>query len=150
MNSTRKNEILVNGRHVGDVIGSCFQKSIEGSRHMLRKPPAIAYGVDALNDAERAGADCLEVKDRETGIVYSSTLDNFRQHCFEVNRGYEPQVAMRLENWTKTGGKEADKAEPVKQPKKKRISAEEARYRDLVDNTPLMQLHFDIFRSQRR
>ena len=123
---------------------------------MLRKPPAIAYGVDALNDAERAGADCLEVIDRETGIVYSSTLENFRQHCFDVNRGYEPQVALTLENWTKTGGKEAAKPEPVKmpkkepKPKKKRISAEEARYRDLVDNTPLMQLHFDIFRKQRR
>lgn len=41
-------QIHVAGRHVGDVEKGVFKKTISGSRHILRKPPAIALSVEAL------------------------------------------------------------------------------------------------------
>ena len=59
----RKHEILgvvirVNGRTVGQVIGDDYVKDIT-NRHMLATPPAIASDIQALHDAERAGAALL-------------------------------------------------------------------------------------------
>jgi hypothetical protein len=68
----------------------------------LRKPPAIAFSVESLNQAEAAGAVRVEVKDRDTGAIYRASIKHIREKGFPVNRaGFEPQIALSLEGWVK-------------------------------------------------
>lgn len=56
------------GKFAGIVFpDGCFFKTIVGSRHLLRTPPAIAYYVSVLRRAKSLGATRLVVMDRETG-----------------------------------------------------------------------------------
>jgi len=91
-------QIHISGRHVGDVEKGVFKKTISGSRHILRKPPAIALSVESLERAELAGACDIQIKDIETGRIYASTVEHFRGYSFSIQRGgFEPQLAMPLE-----------------------------------------------------
>ena len=93
-------QIFVAGRHVGDVENGVFKKTISGSRHILRKPPAIALSVESLERAELAGACDIQIKDIESGRVYACTVEHFRKYSFPIQRGgFEPQLALPLERF---------------------------------------------------
>lgn len=92
------------GRCVGVVIGDAFTKSVDASRHFLRNPPAICFDSAALEAAARLGVTRLEVTDRETGRVYTAGLTDLHAHGWQFDRGYGPQVALRLERWAVNGG----------------------------------------------
>ena len=69
----RKHEILgivikVNGRTVGQVIDEEYVKDITDN-HILKYPPAIANDIQALHDAERAGAEYCDFTNTDTGIT---------------------------------------------------------------------------------
>lgn len=90
-------QIRVAGRHVGDVVSGVFKKSISGSRHMLHKPPALALSVESLTQAEQAGASEIYITDKESGCVYSCSIDHFKENSFPIQRGgFEPQLALML------------------------------------------------------
>lgn len=97
---------IYNGAQViGEVKSGTFRKSIFASRHMLRQPPAISLSVDSLRQAEAVGAQNIEVKERESGLVYSCTLTHFRQYSFDLQRGgFESQKALCLKFWNVSGG----------------------------------------------
>jgi hypothetical protein len=79
-----------------------LQKDVSASRHFLRQPcRAIAFDVAALDEAERAGAIRIEVKDTDTNKFYRCTFADFRAKAFKVDRGYGPQLAMALADWNK-------------------------------------------------
>jgi hypothetical protein len=88
-----------NPKPIGKVLGDCFYKSIKGSRHMLRKPQAIAISLDALMQAESAGAVYVEVLDHETGTRYQTSLEHIRKAGFAFERGYGRQIGLPLECW---------------------------------------------------
>ena len=136
MNSSRAVKIKVNKLHVGDVIDSTFVKKIFGSRHLLRNPRAIAYSETALKEAELNGAEFLKVIDKDTHLIYSTTIEKFKKNGFDVNRGYGPQIAMVLEEWE------------VENQHKKKVSKVNKK-RDVEDNKPLEQLNFRMFRNIR-
>ena len=93
-------QIHVAGRHVGVVENGIFKKTITGSRHILRKPPAIALSVESLQQAEHAGADEINITDIETGCVYACTVEHFKGYSFPLQRGgFEPQLALALEQF---------------------------------------------------
>jgi hypothetical protein len=92
----------VNGRVVGKVEGDTFYKSIKGSKHFLRVPPAIAFDILSIDEAEEAGAVKVQVVDQETGTIYKSTIQNIREHGEEFNRGFGNQIFLVLEGWVKT------------------------------------------------
>jgi hypothetical protein len=94
--------IFAGGRAVGQVRNGTLFKAI-AANHYLRKPPAIAFSLDSLDQAERAGAVRVEVKDRDTGTIYRATIEHIRQHGFPIHRaGFEPQIALSLDGgWTK-------------------------------------------------
>ena len=51
---------------VGRVIGNRFEKTITGSKHLLRVPmPALGFDLSTLEDAERAGAVYVAVTDTD-------------------------------------------------------------------------------------
>jgi hypothetical protein len=91
-----------NGRVVGKVEGDTFYKSVKGSKHFLRVPPAIAFDVISLDDAEEAGAEKVVVTDQETGTVYKSTIQHIREHGEKFNRGFGDQIFLVLEGWVKS------------------------------------------------
>ncbi len=106
-----KYSIIVSGRYVGKVDGDTFKKSIKGSKHILRTPRAIALSVESLAQAEQAGAQKIEVKDKESGLVYSCTVTHFRQYAFDLQRGgYESQKALCLSSWNVSGGNAPSKS----------------------------------------
>jgi hypothetical protein len=95
-------------RH-GELHGDVYSKTVSGSIHRLKRPPAWAVDARDLVEAERRGAVRIEICDLETQITYTATIEQFRARALPVNRGYGPQLALELRDWTytaplKTGG----------------------------------------------
>lgn len=101
--------IFCNGRAIGKVSGRTFCKVISGSKHLLRKPAAIAFDRSTLRDARKAGALAVAVTDRETGKTYKATIDDVEAHGFPVFRGFGDQVALALTRFS-INGKEPEGA----------------------------------------
>ena len=99
--STKNNEVIIGGRILGEIRGDVFQKTIQGSRHFLRKPPAIALDLAAIDRAEKAGAVRIRVKDSETGIVYWTTIAAMRRSGFVFDRGWGRQIALHISKFEK-------------------------------------------------
>ncbi len=102
--STQSNQapirIRVAGYIVGEVASGVFTKSIFGSRHILRKPRAIALAVESLTQAEQVGAHDIQITDKESGWVYSCSIEQFKEYAFPIQRGgFEPQLALPIERF---------------------------------------------------
>jgi hypothetical protein len=102
----RKHEILgtvirVNGRTVGQVINGVYVKDIT-NRHMLKNPEAIANDIQALHDAERAGAAYCEFKNTDNGIIYRVSIAKIWDIGKPINFGWGDQIMLTLQNWTQT------------------------------------------------
>ena len=93
--------IYAQGRVIGKVERNTFYKSIR-KNHYLRKPPAIAFDVDSLEQAEQAGAIWVEVRDRGEGTVYRAVLRYILEKGVIFNRGYGEQIYLVLEGWVKS------------------------------------------------
>lgn len=100
----QRTKIHEQGRVIGHVSHGRFIKNVSASRHMLRKPPAWAFGLNSLMEAEAAGAWIIELRDKDSGKVYRASLKAVRQYGFEIRRGYEVQLALTLRHWQR--GKE--------------------------------------------
>ncbi|MCL4833499.1 MAG: hypothetical protein KJZ86_13735 [Caldilineaceae bacterium] len=100
-----KTPIFVAGRStpIGFVQGNVFCKWIQGSKHILRTPRAIAFDRSTLADAERAGAVFAQVTDDETKTVYRARIDAIWTHGFSVNRGYGSQIGLTLNRFDVNG-----------------------------------------------
>jgi hypothetical protein len=95
--------IYISQRVIGVVAGDTFHKSINGSKHILRRPKAIAFDRCTLRDAAAAGATCAAILDRETHITYSISFETIDRHSFPVLRGHGDQIAVTLEHWAING-----------------------------------------------
>jgi hypothetical protein len=94
-------EIIYGERVVGEVrADGYFQKRLQFSRHLLKKPrPSIAINVDVLRAAEVNGAHSAEIIDAESGTHYRATIATIRARGFRVSRGQGPQIALPLTQW---------------------------------------------------
>ena len=102
--------IFCNGHIVGKVTARTFCKTISGSKHLLRKPAAVAFDRSTLRDARDAGALAVVVTDRETGKSYKATIDDVETHGFPVFRGFGSQVALAVSRFS-VDGKEPEAAQ---------------------------------------
>ncbi len=91
--------IYVNGRVVGYVKNGVFYKTLRASVHFLRRPPAIAFDVSTLFDAQDAGATRVEVTDMETGRVYVADIGEILRDGRYFDRGHGRQVYLLLSRW---------------------------------------------------
>ena len=91
--------IFALGKVVGEVRENIFYKKIKGSRHLLRKPHAIASDINSLLQAKLTGATRMEVVDVETGYIYRATIEEILEKGIEFNRGFGDQIAYPLEMW---------------------------------------------------
>lgn len=101
--TSKRNYIYSGGKVVGRVENDTLHKTIRGSKHFLRKPPAIALDLAALDQAEQAGASRVEVVDVETGTRYRATIDHIREAGFQFDRGYGEQIGLELDGWVRFG-----------------------------------------------
>lgn len=81
---------------IGHVKGDVFYKTIKGSKHILRRPPALAFDVQSLEEAEQAGARKVEVLDTETKNRYVAQLAHVWEKGFRLNRGFGEQIALPM------------------------------------------------------
>ncbi len=87
-----------NGKVYGVIENRTLKKRIVGTKHFLRKPPAIAIDAD-LFQRYRAEFDTIEVQDVETGAVYRLSARSFEALAFPLERGYGQQLAVVLSRW---------------------------------------------------
>jgi len=93
--------IYVGSKPVGTVKGDCFHKRVMASAHFLRKPPAIAFDVSTLRDAEAAGAKWVEVTDAESGRVYRASMATIWERGKGFNRGFGSHWFLTLNQWNR-------------------------------------------------
>jgi hypothetical protein len=94
--------ILAMHRQVGAVRDGVFYKRVQGSRHFLRKPPAIALDMESLARAEIEGARSVEIQDQETDLNYRADFDTIWAHGFRFDRGFGEQIGLVF-RWWNTG-----------------------------------------------
>lgn len=88
-------------RCVGIVYGTTLRKPVQPSRHMLRKPcPAWALDEEALDRAEDLGAEQVELKDLDTGLIYSAAIALIREKGTEFERGHGAQIYLPVQLWS--------------------------------------------------
>jgi len=93
--------ILVNKKMVGQVTDGYFFKTLKSSRHFLRKPPAIAFDVESIDQAKEHDAHTVLIKDIDNNLYYKAPIDKIKEMGFDVNRGHGEQVALGLEHWSR-------------------------------------------------
>ena len=92
--------IYVGSKVVGRVIGDTFQKNIR-KNHFLHTPPAIAFDLSSLDDAEAAGAFLVEVTDSDSRSIYKTSIPYIRSKGFYFNRGFGKQIALPMDEWNR-------------------------------------------------
>jgi len=96
----RGTPIFVRGHVVANVSpDGVLRKRIRGHRHMLRRPPAIAFAVEAIEQALALGAERIEVFDMDGGRRYAVSMSDFLRHGVEFDRGHGRQIFLRLGLW---------------------------------------------------
>ena len=95
--------LAADGKVCGVIVSGVLTKAVDGSRHFLKNPPAIAFYAGAVAEAERLGVTQIAVTDRETGKIYRATLDELYRFGWRFDRGYGVQMAMRLTRWHTEG-----------------------------------------------
>jgi hypothetical protein len=93
--TSKSTPIYAGARVVGRVTGETFYKTIRKGWY-LEKPPAIAFDISSLDDAEGAGADRVDIWDKETGKHYRATIALIRSAGLPVNRRYGAQIGLPL------------------------------------------------------
>ena len=81
------------GRVIGVVRGDTYFKKIH-DKHFLDKPRGIASDVDALRQAQNAGAIYFVAHHVESGRDYRAPIARFFSRGIRVNRGYGEQTAL--------------------------------------------------------
>ncbi len=84
---------------IGKSNGRIFKKTIRGSIHLLRKPPAIAIDADAYDKHIAFSHQLLEIYDSETNRLYTSSTEDFNLHRIEFDRGHGKQYALAMNHW---------------------------------------------------
>jgi hypothetical protein len=84
---------------IGEVRGRTFHKRVHSSRHFLTRPPAIAFDVGSLRQAENAGASQVDVFDEDTGKHWRAALTVIWEHGREFDRGHGRQIYLPLDLW---------------------------------------------------
>ena len=91
--------IYIRGRVVGYVEDGVFRKRLRGSVHFLRRPPAIAFDLSTLYDAQSAGAERVHITDTETGREYVARIDDILRDGKRFDRGFGKQIYYLLTRW---------------------------------------------------
>jgi hypothetical protein len=90
--------IRVRGQVVGEVRGIIFRKVLNSQKHFLRKPPAIALDLKSVEDARRAGADRVAIRD-EKGNWFVALFELLFLRGWKFNMAHGDQIALCMKWW---------------------------------------------------
>lgn len=96
-------EVYEGNKIIGQIDGRTFVKKVKGSKHQLRKPPAWAISKQAFCGEILPNTENIIVWDSETGTRYEVATSTFADQAFEIERGFEPQLALELRHWHTQG-----------------------------------------------
>jgi hypothetical protein len=85
---------------IGEVRGDTYFKKIH-DKHFLDKPRGIASDVDALRQAQNAGAIYFVAYHVESKREYRAPIARFFSRGIRVNRGYGEQLALVIADFNK-------------------------------------------------
>lgn len=124
--------LYVGGKAVYRVRGRVLTKRVRAD-HLLTKPPAIAFDISILDQAEAMGATLAEVT-HEDGRVFRASLAMIQQHGFRRQHpGYGAQVGLPLEFWSVDGRPPEREPVAVLQERRRLAEAERPRQAALFD-----------------
>ena len=91
---------LVNdhGQPCASIVSDTLRKTIT-SKHVLTRPPAIAFDASHIEAAVAAGVTKVLVRNKETERVYQVSFETFRAKAIRLDRGAGPQWALPLRYW---------------------------------------------------
>jgi len=99
-----KKPIKTQGKIIGYLKDHTFIKRVQGSKHMLRKPPGWCISKEAFCEEVLPNTETILIEDIESGLTYQCPTTVFAEHAFEIQRGnFEPQLALGLRFWEVTG-----------------------------------------------
>jgi len=94
--------IKAQGKIIGYLQDHIFVKRVQGSKHMLRKPPSWCISKQAFCEDILPSTNKIIIEDTEGGVTYECLTELFAEHAFEIQRGnFEPQLALTLNYWEK-------------------------------------------------
>lgn len=102
-NTKRRRLIKVGNKVVGHLEGSRFIKSVIGSIHRLRCPPAWAIDAEVFDSQVKTNATEFLIVDRETRLEYHCSVKTFDRLKGELDRGFGRQYYLTLNHWTIEG-----------------------------------------------
>lgn len=104
--STKNNSTMIydgRGHRVASVNQGVLKRTIH-NQHILKSPPAIAFDLECLRQAAKAGVVRLEVKNADTGITYKASWQHFITASLDIDfPGYGKQKALPLDGWIHQG-----------------------------------------------
>jgi hypothetical protein len=96
--------VKAQGKIIGYLQDHTFTKRVQGSKHMLRKPPGWCISKQAFIEEVMPQAKRIIVEDMENGSIYECRTEVFAENAFEIQRGnFEPQLALTLNYWERHG-----------------------------------------------
>lgn len=99
--------VKAQGKIIGFLQDHTFTKRVQGSKHMLRKPPGWCISKQAFIEEVMPRAEMIIVEDIENGSIYECRTEVFTENAFEIQRGnFEPQLALALKFWETRGNGE--------------------------------------------
>lgn len=101
MTITFYDPVIVGNKKIGSIAGRIFKKVIHGSKHLLRKPPAIAIDASAFSSLIKQDIVLIQVLDVDTQVLYSISMNDFMQNHKTLNRGFGEQLYVELKYWSK-------------------------------------------------
>ncbi len=84
---------------IGWIADRVFHKSVVGSKHRLRQPPAWAIQADAFDEQVKPFATCIVIWDKEIDTRYRISVEHFDRHKGTLDRGFGVQYFLPLSHW---------------------------------------------------
>lgn len=85
-------------RHVGQIVGDQFVKTVSKSKHLHRVLNAWAIDAETIETLP-ATVRGITIKEREEGKTYRVSLETFREKAISRDFGYGRQLFLPLEYW---------------------------------------------------
>ena len=98
------------GRRVASVdTDRVLRRTLHSSKHLYRGCGEESWSFHAavVAEARRLGAQVIEVKDADSGMIYSVDFDVFLRQARPFTNEWGPQLALPLSDWTVSGGRRA-------------------------------------------
>lgn len=100
MVDTSVRKILLGDKYIGEIRDDVFVKRVQGSRHLLKRPKAIAIDKGIV-ERIRYEVNVIEVVDLESEVTYRTSMKQFLEKSIFIDRKYGEQLALPLQYWTK-------------------------------------------------